>query len=140
MEKETPLELARPSTAFGNISRQRILRHYGWWILWLGAVPVASQIPTQLDSLANAAQLHVPAVFLSGSRDTIVPPRFHRMVYDAYAGPKRLIMMPGSGHNDFPDPATLSDYKAALDWLWPPSAPDSPPINSAMPPPSAQIK
>lgn len=121
--------------------RQLIVRRYGWWNLWLGALPVSLQIPPQLDSLANAARCRAPAVFVSSTRDTLVPPRFHRMVFAAYAGPKRLVAVAGAGHNDFPNPATLNDYKVGLDWLWPRTVPPAGVSNkTAIPAPHLQIK
>jgi pimeloyl-ACP methyl ester carboxylesterase len=98
--------------------RQLILQHYGWWNLWLGALPVANGIPSELDSLSNAPEVTAPAIFLSAANDAIVPPRFHRMVYDSYVGPKRLVVLPDEDHNTLPDPQTVEEYKAGLDWLW----------------------
>jgi pimeloyl-ACP methyl ester carboxylesterase len=98
--------------------RELIMQHYGWWNLWLGAGLVAGGIPPELDSLVNGAKITAPAIFLSASRDGIVPPRFHRMVYDAYTGPKRFIPLLDAGHNEMPEPSELPEYRAAIDWLW----------------------
>jgi pimeloyl-ACP methyl ester carboxylesterase len=118
------LYVARHRTAAGLVLlnppplRELILQHYGWWNLWLAALPVAGGIPSELDSLSNAPHVTPPAIFLSAENDSIVPPRFHRMVYDAYAGPKRLVVLPGEDHNTLPDPQLVQEYKAVLDWLW----------------------
>ena len=48
--------------------RQLILGQYGWWNLWLLAGPVAAQIPSDLDSIANARAVHAPAIFCWPSR------------------------------------------------------------------------
>ncbi len=98
--------------------RQLIVGHYGWWNLWLGALAVSSQVPGDLDSLANGAKCSAPALFVSSGRDTVVPPAYHRRVFDAYAEPKRLVVEPDADHNTSPDPATDPSYAAALDWLW----------------------
>ena len=95
--------------------KQLIIGRFGLWNLWLGAVPIALQIPSQLDSIANARQCHEPAVLISGIHDTYVPPKYHMMVFNAYAGPHFSVALDG-GHNT---PADRSpQYPAALDWLW----------------------
>ena len=98
--------------------RQLIVGHYGWWNLWLGAIPISWQVPSDLDSLANGSRGIAPAVFVSSGRDTVVPPEYHRRVFDAYRGPKRWVAEPDADHNTFPDPSTDPAYAAALDWLW----------------------
>jgi pimeloyl-ACP methyl ester carboxylesterase len=99
--------------------RQIILRRFGWWNLWLFAGPMAQKIPPDLDSVANARAVHVPAIFLLAEKDEVVAPKFQRLVVDAYAGEKRLIPLPGAGHNSPLDSAALADFRQALDWLAP---------------------
>jgi pimeloyl-ACP methyl ester carboxylesterase len=97
--------------------RQTILGAYGWWNLWLVAGPVALQVPGELDSIANARQVHAPAVIVTAGKDRNVPPRYHRMVIDALAGPKRVIELRNANHHEPPEssPDALGE---ALDWLW----------------------
>jgi pimeloyl-ACP methyl ester carboxylesterase len=97
--------------------REVILRQFGWWNLWLLAGPVALQIPQNLDSIANARATRTPAIFLLAERDEIVPPRFHRLVVQAYAGEKRIIELPGAHHNDPIEGTLLADLNDALSWL-----------------------
>jgi len=99
--------------------RQIILRQFGWWNLWLFAGPMAQKIPRDLDSIANARASHAPAIFLLAEKDEIVAPRFQRLVVEAYAGEKRIIPVPGAGHNDPIQGASLADFHRALDWLMP---------------------
>lgn len=99
--------------------RQIILRQFGWWNLWLLAGPVALQVPTDLDSVANAKASQAPAIFLLAERDEVVEPRFHRLVVDAYAAEKRVISMRGAYHNSPIEGAALADLHDALDWLLP---------------------
>ncbi|MCW5802322.1 MAG: alpha/beta fold hydrolase [Deltaproteobacteria bacterium] len=80
--------------------RELILLRHGWYNLWLVAAPVALQLPKALDSLANAAQVRAPALFLSSSRDAVVPPRFQHKVMRSYAGAWRVLELRGAGHND----------------------------------------
>jgi hypothetical protein len=95
--------------------RQLLLGHYGWWNLWLVAGPVALEIPSGLDSIANAGRCHEPAVIFTSQRDDYVPPAYHRKVIDAYAGPKRVVLLDG-GHNAAADQS--GDFRGAIDWLW----------------------
>ena len=97
--------------------REMILRQFGWWNLWLLAGPVALQIPPDLDSIGNARASRAPAIFLLADKDEIVAPRFHRLVFDAYDGEKRLIALRGAYHNDPIQGAALADLNYALGWL-----------------------
>ena len=99
--------------------RQMILRQHGWWNLWILAGPVAAQIPSDLDSIANARAVHAPAIFLLAEQDEIVAPRFQHLVVDAYAGEKRVIALRGAHHNSPIEGAALADFSNALDWLLP---------------------
>ena len=95
--------------------REIILRRFGWWNLWLLAGPIALQIPRDLDSIANARGSHAPAVFLTAENDEVVPPRYHMLVANAYAGEKRVIALHGAYHNDPIEGAALADFHQALD-------------------------
>lgn len=99
--------------------RQIVLQHFGWWNLWLLAGPIAAQLPSDLDSVSNAKAITKPAIFLLAENDKVVPPRFQRMVVDAYAGEKRVISLHGAHHNDPLEGAVLADLYKALDWLLP---------------------
>jgi pimeloyl-ACP methyl ester carboxylesterase len=97
--------------------RSLIVRRYGWWNLWLIAAPVAMQIPAELDGPSTAAKVKAPAVFLLADQDEVVPPEYHRMVLDAYAGPKRIVTMRGAGHNDSVTGQAETELQDALTWL-----------------------
>jgi hypothetical protein len=98
---------------------QRLLvQHDGWWNLWLVAGPVALQIPSDLNSLTNGPKCRAPAVFLTADHDTLVPPYYHRLVIDAYAGPKRVITMTGKTHWDSVTGDDASRLDADIAWLW----------------------
>ena len=106
--------------------RQIILLRFGWWNLWLLAGPVALQIPRDLDSIANAKAIRAPAIFLLAEKDEVVPPRYHRLVVNAYAGEKRVIRLPGAYHNDPIESTALANLNNALDWLLAKRAPRTP--------------
>ena len=94
--------------------REVILRQFGWWNLWLLAGPVALQIPRDLDCIANARASRAPAIFLLAEKDEIVPPRFHRLVVQAYAGEKRVIELRSAHHNDPIEGTALADLNDGL--------------------------
>jgi pimeloyl-ACP methyl ester carboxylesterase len=98
--------------------RQIILRHYGWWNLWLLAGPVALQIPRELDSVANAKRIHAPAIFLLAENDEIVPPKFQRLVVDSFTGEKQVITLPGAYHNSPIEGPVVEEIHRAYDWLF----------------------
>ncbi|HEV7300249.1 MAG TPA: alpha/beta fold hydrolase [Tepidisphaeraceae bacterium] len=98
--------------------RQIVLRDHGWWNLWLLAGPVALSIPASLDSVAQARQVTVPAIFIMSDSDELVRPALQRKILEAYAGPRRVITLVGKGHNDSLDrPMELREFGEALDWL-----------------------
>jgi pimeloyl-ACP methyl ester carboxylesterase len=99
--------------------RQVVLRHHGWWNLWLLAGPVALSLPKDVDSIANARRCRAPAAFIVAEKDDVVPPALQREIHDAYAGPKRLISQRGAGHADPLDEKTMSEVQAAMDWMLP---------------------
>jgi uncharacterized protein len=98
--------------------RELILGRFGWWNLWLAAWPVARAVPEELDSIANARSVTVPAVFMTADADEVVPPRYQRRVINAYAGPKRIVHLPGGRHNDRATGDAAVEAQAGLDWLW----------------------
>jgi uncharacterized protein len=98
--------------------RQLILGRYGWWNLWILAGPVASRVPAELDSLANAPRVTAPAVFIASGDDGIIPASYHRRVIDVYAGPKRVIDMPGATHDSPLTREAAARFAEDLQWLW----------------------
>jgi pimeloyl-ACP methyl ester carboxylesterase len=48
---------------------------------------------------AAARRIRVPVLLIHGARDTDTRPEHSQRVYDALAGPKRLILVNGAGHN-----------------------------------------
>jgi len=97
--------------------RNLIIGRFGWWNLWLAAVPVALQVPRDLDSIQNAQHVTAPGVFLITGADTYVPPSNQQKVSKAYAGAKQIIVMPDTDHNDPMAPASMKPFQASLDWL-----------------------
>jgi pimeloyl-ACP methyl ester carboxylesterase len=46
-----------------------------------------------------ASQLSIPVLLVHGADDVDTPPDHSRRIYNALKGPKRLILVPGAGHN-----------------------------------------
>jgi len=47
-----------------------------------------------------AARIHVPVLLIHGREDRETPAAHSQRIYDALAGPRRLLLVPGAGHND----------------------------------------
>ena len=105
--------------------RQLIRGKFGWWNLWLAAVPVSFGVPADLDSLANAARCYAPAMFILSARDEIVPLKYQQRVADAYAGPKQLLSREGANHNDAIEGSDQAWMTEQIEWLWKQVALDS---------------
>jgi pimeloyl-ACP methyl ester carboxylesterase len=98
--------------------QRQILQHHGWWNLWLIAIPVALQVPSEMNSLSSGARVNAPALFVLSGRDSVVPIEYQRMVVDAYGGEKEVLLMESADHNT---PFTGADgtlLQGGLDWLW----------------------
>jgi pimeloyl-ACP methyl ester carboxylesterase len=98
--------------------RELILGRFGWCTLWIGAHMVARGVPPELDSLANARLATAPAVFLLGSRDSLVTQPYQRMIVDAYQGPKQIVDLPEGCHDTPIRQEDLPAIQPPMDWLW----------------------
>lgn len=56
----------------------------------------------------------VPALVIHGDRDSVIPYRLGRQLYESLPGPKRFVTIPGGDHND-PVPADAPAYWKAVD-------------------------
>jgi pimeloyl-ACP methyl ester carboxylesterase len=54
----------------------------------------------EVSPVAAAAEIKVPVLLIHGSADSDTPPEHSRRVLAALAGPRRLILVPGAGHNE----------------------------------------
>lgn len=64
---------------------------------WL---PVAWLLRHPFDSAARAPRLRMPALFLMGSGDTLIPPRHSQRLAALWGGPAERVTFEGFGHND----------------------------------------
>ena len=98
--------------------RQVILGRFGWWNLNVGARLIARQVPEELCCIRNAQRASAPAVFIMSDKDRIVPSRYQRLAIEAYAGPKRLLVLPNADHVTPMIEDEAEQYESLLAWLW----------------------
>ncbi len=64
-------------------------------------VPGADEERDGVGSALKMAQISIPTLIIHGERDILIPPADGRMLYERCASPdKRLVLIPGGGHND----------------------------------------
>ena len=62
--------------------------------------PVQWLMRNRYDSLSKIGRCRVPVLMSHGTADDLIPLRLGRQLYDAAAGPKQFIEIPGGNHND----------------------------------------
>jgi pimeloyl-ACP methyl ester carboxylesterase len=103
--------------------KQLAIGHFGWWNLCVLATLVALEVPDDLDSIANARRCTAPAIFLIADQDRTVPPRFQRMISDAYAGRStRVIIQRGADHVVALSESEERELQSAMSSIVPPPA------------------
>jgi len=83
-----------------------------WHFPWL---PVSLLLRHHLDSVRNLAGYHGPVAVILAEKDRTIPPWLGRHLYDTYAGPKQLWMVPGVGHGDRDN--LFADWSEYSHWL-----------------------
>ena len=97
--------------------RELILQQSGWWkFRWLTKM-IATRIPPELDSIVNARQAAVPAIFISAQQDTIVPLNIQRLIITAYQGPIQVYSMPKADHDTPLTKNDLAQLRPLVQWL-----------------------
>jgi pimeloyl-ACP methyl ester carboxylesterase len=66
--------------------------HYPW-------LPVSLLLRHRFNALADANRNRMPLLAVVGEADTIIPPERSRALFDAWAGTKTWLVVPGAGHN-----------------------------------------
>ncbi|HET7694802.1 MAG TPA: alpha/beta fold hydrolase [Vicinamibacterales bacterium] len=69
--------------------------------------------------VAAAPRIRVPVLLIHGAADRETPPSHSQRVFDALAGPKRLLLVPGAGHNQSLRPNVWTEIDRWLDALPP---------------------
>ena len=84
--------------------------HYRW-------LPVKWLLRDRYDSARHLAAFEGPVLVAVAERDSIVPPRFGRALYESLGGPKRLVVMPAADHNDWMLRVDRAWWQSALAFL-----------------------
>jgi fermentation-respiration switch protein FrsA (DUF1100 family) len=82
--------------------------HYPW-------LPVRLLMRTRFDSAAKIASCHGPLYQSHGDRDSIVPLKFARRLFEAANEPKQFLLLAGADHNDPRPPQYYDKLRAFLD-------------------------
>lgn len=83
------LVLRSPFTSLVDVARPTY-----WWL------PLEVLLLDQYRSIDRVAAIAVPLLVIAGEADTLVPSELSRQVCARAAGPKRLLVIAGAGHND----------------------------------------
>lgn len=107
------LALAHPPAGLVLLSAFTSVRDMGR--MHYGLIPTAI-IPDAYPSLRRVGDLRAPLLVLHGEDDAIVPPGHGRALFDAAPEPKRLLIVPGVGHNDIVSLAGASLAEEIASW------------------------
>ena len=74
---------------------EHVARHHYPW------APITWILRDRYDNVNNLLGFRGPVALVIAERDSIVPGDFGRALFAGLAGPKRLWLIPGAGHNDW---------------------------------------
>ena len=57
-------------------------------------------VEQKFDSKNKVGRLKIPALFIHGTKDALVPSEMSRRLYEKTSSPKRLKFIDGGGHNN----------------------------------------
>jgi pimeloyl-ACP methyl ester carboxylesterase len=81
--------------------------HYPW-------LPVSWMLRDGYDTQGRLAAFERPVVVAVAERDRIVPAPLGTALHAALRGPKQLLVIEGSDHNDWPDRVDAAWWRRAL--------------------------
>jgi pimeloyl-ACP methyl ester carboxylesterase len=82
--------------------------HYPW-------IPIRMLMRHKLDSDKNLEHYRGPVAFIVAGRDTTIPPKHGKKLYDEYTGRKRLWLVSDAGHNDYDE--LMQNWPQVIAWL-----------------------
>jgi hypothetical protein len=82
-------------------------------------VPVAMLLSDRYDSISNLRNFRHPICEVRCTLDTVVPPRLNLNLYAHLPEPKKMIVLEGCGHDDWPNAPGLAWWDEALDFIAP---------------------
>ncbi|NND97307.1 MAG: alpha/beta hydrolase [Pirellulaceae bacterium] len=80
--------------------------------------PVAESLIDEMNATLSASRVELPAVFLQSERDELVLPAMQQKVFDAYAGPKQLVLLEGLSHGGVATEYHEPVIRESVQWLW----------------------
>ncbi len=86
-----------------------VAAHYYPWL------PVRLVMQTRFDSAAKIPSYHGPLFQSHGDRDSIIPLRFAKRLFDAANEPKQFLLVEGGDHNDLRPPQYYDRLKKFLE-------------------------
>ena len=95
-----------------------IVGRHGWWNLTVGARLIARQVPEELCCTGNAQLASAPLVYAMSGKDRMVPIKYQQRIIDAYAGEKKLLILPNADHATPMIEDEVNAYRELLNWLW----------------------
>lgn len=98
--------LITPWDRLENVARH----HYPW-------LPVSWLLRDRYDTGAHLRQASVPVAITVAGDDAIVPAKLGYKLHDGLQGAKRLWVIPGAGHNDWPTQADSRWWGEVVDYL-----------------------
>ena len=81
---------------------------------WL---PVGLLLRDKFDNIAALGSFHGPVAFVIAENDDVIGAAQGRKLHTAYAGPKKLIVLPGATHNNFPTEPDALWFRETGDFL-----------------------
>jgi len=88
---ERPLSGVVLVTPFDSLAS--VAKRYYWYL------PVDLLLKHRFDSVQLAPKIMSPLLCIAAEQDEVIPPEHARRLYEAWAGPKQWVGLPGAGHN-----------------------------------------
>lgn len=110
------LDLAVNQPGAGGLILQSTFTSIADWARqheWLRWFPAQLLLTERFDSIGKVNKLQMPVLFLHGEADPIVPVWMSQRLYAEAPQPKRLLLIPGKGHNSIYVPGEQS-YLTAI--------------------------
>jgi pimeloyl-ACP methyl ester carboxylesterase len=100
------LLLMTPFDSLSSVARQ----HYP-------LLPVDWILRDRFPSAGWLENFHGPCVMVIASEDTVIPAELGETLYNAYEGPKKMIVIGGATHNSVADMMTPTEWREAVGFL-----------------------
>lgn len=99
------MALLVPYANLARVAQKRMPLLPAYFLLW-----------DRFNPAVSLKSYHGPVQFVIAGADEILGPATGRDLYDRYAGPKKLILIPGAGHNEVA--AQLPDWWKSVFGFW----------------------